>query len=167
MVGRRCGSVAPRRAGTASSAFETGRAGPRIGSAGREIAQTRALVLVESLPRGTVLNTAHLERADIPVTGQGDLVVARESAIGRRLKVHLGAGQAPLGRYLDHDWPVNKGAPVTIAGGKGPIRIETAGVALEPGQLGQAIQVTNARSGQLVHAIVTGLNKVTARPNIR
>lgn len=59
------------------------------------------------------------------------------------------------------------GAPVTIAGGAGPVRIQIGGVALEPGQLGQAIRVTNARSGRLVHVIVTGPNKVTVRPNMR
>lgn len=56
---------------------------------------------------------------------------------------------------------------MTIAGGAGPVRIQTGGVALEPGQLGQAIRVTNARSGRLVHVIVTGPNKVTVRPNMR
>ena len=49
----------------------------------------------------------------------------------------------------------------------GGIRIEAAGVALEPGQLGQDIRVTNAGSGEVVHVTVTGRNKVMVRPNIR
>jgi len=104
---------------------------------------------------------------DIAAAGQGDLIALPESAIGRSLRVNLGAGQALLGRHLEHDWQVEKGAPVTIASGAGPILIQTSGVALEPGQLGQAIRVSNARSGQLVHVIVTGPNKVTVRPNMR
>lgn len=144
-----------------------GQAAPRIGGGGMESARTPALVLTESLPRGTILNPAHLDRVDIAATGQGDLIAVPESAIGRSLRVNLGAGQALLGRHLEHDWQVAKGAPVTIAGGAGPVRIQTGGVALEPGQLGQAIRVTNARSGRLVHVIVTGPNKVTVLPNMR
>ncbi len=130
-------------------------------------ATTPALVLTESLPRGTVLNAAHLEQGQVPAAGQGDLVAAPRTAIGRALRVNLGAGQALLGRHLEHDWQVTQGAPVTIAGGTGPIRIETAGRALDSGQLGQAVRVSNARSGRIVHAIVSGPNKVTVRPNMR
>lgn len=144
-----------------------GQAAPRIAGGRAESATTPALVLTESLPRGTVLNAAHLNRVDVAAIGQGDLIAVPESAIGRSLRVNLGAGQALLGRHLEHDWQVDKGAPVTIAGGAGPIRIQTGGVALEPGQLGQSIRVTNARSGQLVHVIVTGPNKVMVRPNMR
>ena len=144
-----------------------GQAAPRTGGAGGEIARTPALILTESLPRGTVLNAAHLEQADIAATGQGDLIAAPETALGRSLRVNLGAGQALLGRHLEHDWQVEKGAPVTITGGAGRVRIETAGIALDPGQLGQAVRVSNARSGHLVHAVVTGPNKVTVRPNMR
>jgi len=144
-----------------------GQAAPRIGGGGADRATTPALVLTESLPRGTVLNPAHLAQVDIAAAGQGDLITLPESAIGRSLRVNLGAGQALLGRHLEHDWQVETGAPVTITTGAGPIRIEADGVALEPGQLGQAIRVSNARSGQLVHVIVTGPNKVTVRPNMR
>jgi len=144
-----------------------GQAAPRIGGGDVDSAKTPALVLTESLPRGTVLNPAHLEQVDIAAAGQGDLIALPESAIGRSLRVNLGAGQALLGRHLEHDWQVEKGAPVTIASRAGPILIQTSGVALEPGQLGQAIRVSNARSGQLVHVIVTGPNKVTVRPNMR
>jgi len=72
-----------------------------------------------------------------------------------------------LARHLDHDWQVTDGGPVTIVTILGGIRIEAAGVALEPGQLGQDIRVTNAGSGEVVHVTVTGRNKVMVRPNIR
>ena len=144
-----------------------GRAAPRDAGGMAEPDRTRALVLRESLPRGTVLTSAHLTTAEIPAAGRDDLVRAPATALGRTLKVNLGAGQALLGRHLDHDWAVEEGARVTITGSDGPIRIETAGVATEPGQLGQDIRVRNARSGRFVDVTVTGPNKVAVRPNMR
>ena len=124
-------------------------------------------MLAESLPRGTILEAAHLREAPIGTRTSGDLIVSLETAIGRRLKSNLGAGQPLLARHLDHDWQVTDGGPVTIVTILGGIRIEAAGVALEPGQLGQDIRVTNAGSGEVVHVTVTGRNKVMVRPNIR
>lgn len=144
-----------------------GQAAPRRVGQDNEALETFALVLNESLPRGTILGVRHLDKTSIPATGQTDLVASLETAIGRRLKVNLGVGQALLGRHLDHDWQVEKEASVTIVSGTGPISIKTAGVALEHGQLGQDIRVSNAVSGQIVHVVVTGPNKVKVRPNMR
>jgi len=144
-----------------------GEAAPRLPGASGARAQRAALVLAESLPRGTVLRAEHLREAEIATKGQGDLVEAAETAIGRRLKSNLGGGQPLLVRHLEHDWQVEEGGPVTIVTAMGGIRIEAAGVALEAGQVGQAIRVTNAGSGDVVHVTVTGRNKVTVRPNIR
>lgn len=147
--------------------IEGGIAAPRLPGVPEDQPQRPALVLAESLPRGTVLDAGHLREAPIGARARGDLVVSLDSAIGRRLKSNLGAGQPLLARHLEHDWQVAEGGPVTIATNLGGIRIEAAGVALEPGQLGQDIRVTNAGSGEVVHVTVTGRNKVTVRPNIR
>jgi len=141
----------------ARAARQTGTAGPR----------ETAIVLIDSLPKDTILTAGHLEARDIPSTGQDGRVTDMSSAIGRRLKANLGAGQALLARHLDHDWMVREGAPVTIQIQTGPILIETGGVALQSGQLGEAIRVSNARSGRPIHVTVTGPNKTKVRPNIR
>lgn len=147
--------------------IEGGAAAPRLPGVTDDAPQRPALVLTESLPRGTVLEATHLREAPIGARARGDLVMSPETAIGRRLKSNLGAGQPLLARHLEHDWQVDVGGPVTIATDLGGIRIEAAGVALEPGQMGQDIRVTNAGSGEVVHVTVTGRNKVTVRPNIR
>lgn len=147
--------------------IEGGTAAPRLPGVPEDQPQGPALVLTESLSRGTVLEVGHLREAPINGRARGDLVVSLDTAIGRRLKSNLGAGQALLARHLDHDWQVTDGGPVTIVTVLGGIRIEAAGVALEPGQLGQDIRVTNAGSGEVVHVTVTDRNKVTVRPNIR
>ncbi len=126
-----------------------------------------AILLVESLPKGTVLTRAHLETGDTASTGQDGRITDMSTAIGRRLKANLGAGQALLARHLDHDWLVREGSPVTIQIQTGAIVIETGGIALQSGQLGEAIRVSNARSGRALHVTVTGPNKTKVRPNIR
>ncbi len=128
---------------------------------------TQAIVLTDSLPKGTVLSRDHLTTGTVPGIGQDGQITDLTSALGRRLKVNLGAGQALLARHLDHDWLVREGAPVTIQIQTGPILIETGGIALQSGQLGEAIQVSNARSGRALHVTVTGPNKTKIRPNIR
>lgn len=128
---------------------------------------TRAIVLTESLSKGTVLTRDHLETRDIPGAGRDGRITDMSAAIGRRLKANLGARQAVLARHLDHDWMVREGVPVTIEIKTGPIIIETGGVALQSGQLGEAIRVSNARSGRTIHVTVTGPNKTRVRPNIR
>ncbi len=130
-------------------------------------ATTPAIVLAESLPKGTVLTPDHLETRDIAGAGRDGRITDMGTAIGRRLKANLGTGQAVLARHLDHDWMVREGAPVTIEIQTGPIVIETGGVALQSGQLGEAIRVSNARSGRTIHVTVTGPNKTRVRPNIR
>ena len=127
----------------------------------------KVIVVKESLPRGTLITASHLEVSHRRSAHLDGLVTRKETAIGRKLKINLGAGQALLARHLQHDWQVEEGEPVTITGGSGPITIEASGVALENGQLGQAIRVTNARSGELVHVVVTGPNKVQVLPNMR
>lgn len=126
-----------------------------------------ALVLIQSLARGTILRAEHLETRDVPAAGQHAALRDPGEAIGRRLRGNLGAGQPLLARHLEQDWAVTEGAPVTIVAGDGRASIEVAGAALENGQMGEAIRARNRSSGQIVHARVVGPNKVAVRPNMR
>lgn len=128
---------------------------------------TPAVVLTESLPRGTVLQPHHLTRTLIAAHGQTDLVQALDSAIGRGLRSNLGAGQPLLGRHLAPDTAVRRDRPVTITISAAPILIEASGIAIEDGQIGQDIRVRNTSSDRIVHVTVTGPNKVAVQPNIR
>lgn len=130
-------------------------------------ATQQALTLRESLSRGTVLSAEHLILAAIPAQPHSGHITAEAMAIGRALRVNLSAGQVLLARHLEFDWHVEEGAPVTISMLRGPIRIEAAGRAQASGQLGEVISVANANSGALVHATVTGVNKVEVSPNMR
>lgn len=145
---------------------EGAKAAPRRTGKKHEMDQQKVLVLAESLPKGTVLATHHLKLAAWTTADQDGLINNIEAAIGRRLKTNLGAGRALLARHLDHDWQVTEGAYVLISIETAGISVQMGGEAIEPGQLGERIRVRNKRSGKIVHATVTGRNKVTVRANI-
>ena len=126
-----------------------------------------AIVLTESLPRGTILQAHHLTERPVRATGQGDLLTDPDHAIGRALRSNLGAGAPLLGRHLAHDTAVSRDRPVTIALAQAPIVIEASGIALDDGQLGQNIRVRNISSDRILHVTVTGPNKVALLPNMR
>lgn len=126
-----------------------------------------ALVLTESLAKGTVLNAAHLTLvASTSAIGAGTLSDPAR-AIGRRLRGNLGAGQPLLARHFEFDYAVTQGMSVTITNEIRGIRIETAEQSLDSGQLGEPVRVANRSSGRILRAIVSGPNKVTLAPNIR
>lgn len=126
-----------------------------------------AWVLVESLPRGTILQAADLTQTDLTAAGHTDLVQNSDTAIGRVLRSNLSAGQPLLGRHLAPDTAVKRDRPVSITIAAAPILIEAAGIALEDGQLGEDIRVRNTASDRIIHVTVTGPNKVSVQPNMR
>ena len=126
-----------------------------------------AIVLTESLPRGTILQPEHLTQTPVGAAGHTDLVQDIAFATGRRLRSNLGAGQALLGRHLEPDTAVQRDRAVTITMSAAPIQIEAAGTALEDGQLGEVIRVRNTSSDRVMHVIVVAPNKVTVLPNTR
>ena len=130
-------------------------------------AMRTGVVLIESLPRDTILSAHHLETVQFRYRGQIEPIQDFTAAIGRRLKSNLRANQPLLARHLDHDWMVQNETPVKITIQHGPISIDAAGIAIENGQLGQDIRVINPTSNRVLYVTVTGPNKVKMRPNIK
>jgi flagellar basal body P-ring formation protein FlgA len=140
---------------------------PRVPGQGPVQQTVTAIVLTESLPRGTILQASHLGEAPVGAAGHSDLIQDIATATGRRLRSNLGAGQALLGRHLQPDTLVQRNRAVTIAMSAAPILIEAAGTALDDGQLGEVIRVRNASSARIMQVTVVGPNKVTVLPNTR
>lgn len=126
-------------------------------------------VLDASLPRGTVIAAHHLRAMPVrEVDRMPDGVIEEATRIlGRTLKANLGEGRVIQARHLEHDWFVTKGDRLVIEARVGAASIQTGGVALENGQLGQRVRVENARSGRAISATVKGRNFVVAGPNIQ
>ena len=129
--------------------------------------EAHMVILRESLPRGTVLQSAHLQT----VSAQGRLSHAAigvvETALGRTLRVNLGAGQPLLARHLEQAWFVTLETPVTISIERQGIRIEMKGEPQANGQLGEVVPILNLSSGRVLHAVVTGKNFVSVPANMR
>ena len=119
-----------------------------------------AVVVNESLPRGTVLTAAHLELQEINDRTTDQIFSDPNTIIGRKLTVNLGEGRAVLARHLEIDWLIRENNPVAIVYSGGVFAVTAAGVALQDGQLGELIEVRNIGSDQTIKAIVADRNKV-------
>lgn len=148
------------RTGAQASPTAQGRAAPPAPAMGG------ALMLTESLARGTVIEPHHLAQASAGAVPAPGLLGDPGSVIGRRLAVHLGAGRIILARHLDQSFLVRAGNAVAIASGAGGISVSMAGEALQDGQRGDRIAVRNTGSGRIIEAIVTGANSVSVAPNM-
>lgn len=133
-----------------------------VASAGHEndLSTTTAVVVNESLPRGTVLTAAHLELQEINDRTTDQIFSDPNTIIGRKLTVNLGEGRAVLARHLEIDWLIRENNPVAIVYSGGVFAVTAAGVALQDGQLGELIEVRNIGSDQTIKAIVADRNKV-------
>lgn len=125
-----------------------------------EIASIDAVVLKESLSRGTVLMPEHLEVQNVSNRTTDQTFSDINSIIGRKLTVNLGEGRAVLSRHLEKEWLIRENNPVAIVYSGGVFAVTAAGVALQDGQLGELIEVRNVGSDLMIKAVVAGKNKV-------
>lgn len=119
-----------------------------------------AVVLAESLSRGTVLMPEHLKIENVSKSSTDSIFYDPNHIIGRRLTVNLGEGRAVLARHLEKEWLVYENNPVAIVYSGGVFAVTATGEALQDGQLGDLIDVRNTGSGLMIKAIVAGRNKV-------
>ena len=119
-----------------------------------------AVVLAESLSRGTVLMPEHLRIEDVSKSSTDSIFYDPNHIIGRKLTVNLGEGRAVLARHLEKEWLVYENNPVAIVYSGGIFAVTATGEALQDGQLGDLIDVRNTGSGLTIKAIVAERNKV-------
>ena len=105
------------------------------------------VVAARALSRGEVLREEHLTLA--PIANPRDrrsAVESPEEAIGKRLRRNLEGG-APLRRTWLEEVPlVKRGEPVRLTLTRGPLRIESTGIARQDGKAGQIVRVENPSS---------------------
>ena len=74
----------------------------------------------------------------------------KNEIIGRKLKQNLKKGQIIKPRHLFRKFAVNQGDPVTIKSNIGLISVTSSGIAVNSGNIGDLIEVTNVRSGKII-----------------
>lgn len=115
-----------------------------------------------SLQRGDILQRSHLayKRTNIATLGHSP-IEDKNRAVGMQLKRPVKSGEIIRFSGLEKPNIVSKGQSVVLSSQSSALSIETAGIALVSGHLGQNIKVKNTSSNRVVHATVVAPGKVT------
>ena len=84
----------------------------------------------------------------------------KEELIGRKLKQNLRKGQYIQPRHLFEKYFVNEGDPVVIVSKLKNAMISTSGIALKSANIGDVLEVKNARSGIIIKGILNKNKKI-------
>ena len=118
------------------------------------------VVARQSLKRGDIITASDLELVTGAASGFSDYFNSVDALIGRRLKRQLGIGKMMRASYLEADWMVREGQPVTMESQIGQVQVVSEGRALENAQWGEVARFLNVVSGRQVFATVVSEKKV-------
>ena len=86
--------------------------------------------------------------------------IIKKRLIGRKLKQNLRKGQYIQPRHLFKKYYVNEGDPVFIVSKLKNAVISTSGIALKSANIGDVLEVKNARSGIIIKGILIKIKKL-------
>jgi flagella basal body P-ring formation protein FlgA len=86
-----------------------------------------------------------------------------DDLIGKMAKISIGANTPINKNDISNAFAVTKKSVVTIVYDNGNITINTTGIALESGAIGDVIKVKNAKSNAIIQAVVESANIVKIR----
>jgi flagella basal body P-ring formation protein FlgA len=116
---------------------------------------TQAIFLRRPLRSGARIQADDIETRPIDPLVADSIYTEPSDVIGRVLSQSLTTRLPVMPRHLEREWAVNTNDTVTIQIVRGGIEIESSGIALEEGQIGDTILVLNVSSGsELVGRIV-------------
>ena len=118
------------------------------------------VVARQSLKRGDIITASDLELATGTLTGFSDYFNSVDALIGRRLKRQLSIGKMMRATYLEKNWMVHEGQPVTMESQIGQVQVISEGRALENAQWGEVARFLNVVSGRQIFATVVSEKKV-------
>ena len=84
----------------------------------------------------------------------------KKELIGRKARQNLRKGQYILPRHLFEKYSVNEGDPVIIVSKFKNTEVSTAGSAIKSGNIGDILEVKNARSGKIIKGIIKKNKKI-------
>lgn len=108
----------------------------------------QAVFLRRPLRGGDRIQVDDLELRPIAPLSSNSVYDALEDVVGRVLKQSLSPRVPIMPRHLERDWAVNLGDVVSLRVVRGGTEIETFGIALESGQIGDNIKIENRSSGR-------------------
>jgi flagella basal body P-ring formation protein FlgA len=119
-------------------------------------AEVTAVVVVAAadVPANRPLTDADLAQERRKLTDMADALPAPDAAIGQASTRALRTGQVVVPRFLAQPLLIKRGEQVTIQARSGPIEVNVAGEALEPGRRGEVLRVRNSSTGKVIRARV-------------
>lgn len=121
---------------------------------------THAVFLRRPLRSGDRIQASDLEVRPIDPLTVSSVYVLVDDVVGRVLTQSL-TPRIPISpRHLEREWAVRVDDVVTLQIVRGGIEIETSGIALEPGQIGDIIRLRNISSGAEVTGQVSPERKI-------
>jgi flagella basal body P-ring formation protein FlgA len=123
------------------------------------------VVAMENLPAGEQVTAAQLrlETYEGPPTRES-LLTQVSQAVGLIVRCNIPAGAAVFSRMLAVPQDVKRGDLVMVVAENGAARIETQGIAEQPGRRGDIISIRNPKSGKAFRARVQSQGSVLVVP---
>ena len=116
------------------------------------------LVLNKSIEKGNYIKNDDLIFINSPK--KNIFYHNKEELIGRKVKQNLRKGQYIQPRHLFLKYAVNEGDPVVIVSKFKNAEVSTGGIALKSGNVGDVLEVKNARSGVIIKGILKKNKKI-------
>lgn len=114
----------------------------------------KVVVALVDVPANRPLTEADLAQERRKLSDMADALPALEAAIGQASKRSLRTGQVVQARFLAQPLLIKRGDSVNILARNGPIEVNMAGEALEPGRRGEVLRVRNVNTGKTIRARV-------------
>lgn len=124
------------------------------------VVTARAVFLNRPLRRGDRIQSGDVELRPIDPLSSGSIFADPENVIGRVLAQSITTRVPLMPRHLQREWAVEAEDALSLVILRGGIQVVSAGVALEAGQFGDTIRVSNATSGMELMGKVVGDKKV-------
>lgn len=120
-----------------------------------------AVVATRSIARGTMISAADIALREVDVsTIRGQILESADAVLGMELRRPSSMGDVLSMDMLITPLMVKRGDTVVVTAERSGVVIRQQGVALQDGEAGKQIQIRNARSDRVIHAVVTGPGEV-------
>lgn len=124
----------------------------------------RTPVLQRDFKRGELIKREDLELREVELSAPlAERVSDPEGVAGKVVTRNVQAGQPLLERWLELPLAVDRGDRVRVTLIRGGLRIETTGVAMQRGHVGESISIRNTQSKSLFEAQITAPGEVQVR----
>jgi flagella basal body P-ring formation protein FlgA len=130
------------------------------GVQGNDVPAAQAVFLNRPLRRGDRIQSGDVELRPIDPLSSGSIFADPDDVIGRVLTQSITTRLPLMPRHLLREWAVEAEDTLSLVILRGGIQVVSTGVALEAGQFGDTIRVSNAASGVELMGKVVGDRKV-------